>query len=203
MIGTRGNVMKTPWRPFWTPAVHVYNLQLSSAGSPLRSCCNLWLSSAWMHPRRSDVWSVIRYGWFTVEMEGLADANWADISAVFTSLQKKKKKHVIIGLREEGFKAPLITKNNWKERDAAIPSEHCRGPIEQGYKFWNAQVACLGQPTHAACDHLYVQSFIWFNFLKKRACSSSFSQSSLQPQLLLELFLFLTSFPHPSGTSSK
>lgn len=101
VIGTWGSVMKMPWRPFWTPAVHVHNLQLSSAGSFLCSRCNLWLSSsAWMHPRRSDVWSVIRYGWFNVEMEGPAAAtcwtSWADISAVFEG----KKNHIMIGLRD-------------------------------------------------------------------------------------------------------
>lgn len=92
--------------------LHVHNLQLSSAGSVLCSYCNLWLStSAWMNSRRSAVWSVIRYGWFKVEMECPADANWADISAVFTSLGKN---HIIIGLKGGGFKARLRTKNNWK-----------------------------------------------------------------------------------------
>lgn len=63
----------------------------------------VWLSSSdWMNPRRSEMWSVIRFGSFNVEMERLADANWADISAGSTSLLKN---HVLIGLRAGRFKA--------------------------------------------------------------------------------------------------
>lgn len=93
---------KTLCRPVWTPAVHVHNLQLSSAAS-LSARVAVWLSSsAWMNSGRSEMWSVIRFGWFNVEMERPADANWADVSAVSTSLLKN---HRIIGLRRGWFKA--------------------------------------------------------------------------------------------------
>lgn len=119
----------------------------------------VWLScSDWMNPRRSEMWAVLRFGWFNVEMERPADANWADISAGSTSLLKN---HVLIGLRARRFKAL------------------------SGFRKKKKTVCVLLLPLSLLCSHSCCRSYFCFsllfhipaahplNKLARRTCSGS------------------------------
>lgn len=98
------------------------------------------------------------------DVECPADANWADISAVFTSLRKN---HIIIGLRGGGFKARLRTKNNWKlaalQSTAEVPLSKVTNPQVLRLHVWGSLLTLSPLPRYmCTCVHLYVQSFVWF-----------------------------------------
>lgn len=138
------------WRPFWSPC--------QQPGSVLNSYCNLWLSAhTWMNSRRSAVWSVIRHGWFKVEMKCPANANWA---------------HIIIWLKGGGFKARLQTKNNWKvasfQRTAEVPLSKATNPQMPWAPVWG---------WHDTCARVFICMFkaCLFLILKKRECLLSWS----------------------------
>lgn len=107
VIGTWGNIMKTEEEdavetrldsccPCPQPSTVICCFSLSARVAVRLS------SSDWKNPRRSEMRSVIRFGWFNVEMERPADANWVDISAGSTPLLKNR---VLIGLRAGRFRA--------------------------------------------------------------------------------------------------
>lgn len=103
VIGTWGNILKTRGKCCGDPSGLLLSMSTAFNCLSLSARVAVWLScSDWMNPRRSEMWAVLRFGWFNVEMDRPADANWADISAGSTSLLKN---HVLIGLRARRFKA--------------------------------------------------------------------------------------------------